>query len=43
MEGGLEGDRGYRLDGWCEGGLGQQRNARQYAKDRKGWRALVHM
>ena len=24
-EGGYEGDRG-RLDGWCEGGLGQQRN-----------------
>ena len=21
-----EGDRGYRLDGWCECGLGQQRN-----------------
>ena len=36
-----------RLDGWCEGGLRQQRNdveaARQCAKDRKEWRALVHM
>ena len=36
-----------RLDGWCEGGLRQQRNdggaARQCAKDRKAWRALVHM
>ena len=36
-----------RLDGWCEGGVRQQRNdgeaARQCAKDRKAWRALVHM
>ena len=43
-----------RLDGWCEGGLGQQRNdgggikqineglSRQCAKDRKESRALVH-
>ena len=36
-----------RLDGWCEGGLGQHRNdggaVRQCAKDRKEWRALVYM
>ena len=34
-----------RLAGWCEGGLRQQRNdsACQCAKDRKEWRALVHM
>ena len=37
-----------RLEGWCEGGLGQQRNdggsfARQCAKDRKEWRALAHL
>ena len=36
-----------RLDGWCKGGLGQQMNddgaARQCAKDRKEWRALVHV
>ena len=36
-----------RLDGWCEGGLRQQRNeveaAQQSAKDRKESRALVHM
>ena len=35
------------MDGWCEGGLRQQRNtveaARQCAEDRKEWRALVHM
>ena len=37
-----------RLDGWCEGGLGQQRlrgmkveASKQCAKDRKEWRALV--
>ena len=29
-----------RLDGWCEGGLGQQRIARQCAKDRKERKAL---
>ena len=36
-----------RLDGWCEGGLGQQRNAGggwvAMRKDQKKWRALVHM
>ena len=36
-----------RLDGWCEGGLRQQRNdgggCATCAKDRKEWRALVHM
>ena len=33
-----------RLDGWCEGGLSQQRNdSGGCAKDRKEWRALVHM
>ena len=35
------------MDGACEGALRQQRNdggaARQCAKDRKEWRALVHM
>ena len=32
-----------RLDGWCEGGLRQQRNdVGGCAKDRKDWRALVH-
>ena len=32
-----------RLDGWCEGGLGQQRNdGGGCAKDRKEWTALVH-
>ena len=35
-----------RLDGWCEGGLGATgvtvEAARQCAKDRKEWRALVH-
>ena len=33
-----------RLDEWCEGGLWQQRNdGGGCAKDRKEWRALVHM
>ena len=36
-----------RLDGWCEGGLGQHKMTveagRQCAKDRKECRALVHM
>ena len=36
-----------RLDRWCEGGLRQQRNngggCAECAKDRKEWRALVHM
>ena len=33
-----------RLDGWCEDGLRQQRNdGGDCAKDRKEWRALVHM
>ena len=36
-----------RLDGWCEGGLGQQimtvEAARQCEKYQKEWRALVHM
>ena len=33
-----------RLDGWCEGGLGQQRDdGLGCAKDWKEWRALVHM
>ena len=39
-----------RLDGWCEGialALGNRvmtvEAARQCAKDRKDWRALVHM
>ena len=31
MEGGYKGDRD-RLDGWCEGGLGQQRNERKRKK-----------
>ena len=32
------------LDGWCEGGLGPQRNdGGGCAKDRKEWRVLVHM
>ena len=32
------------LDGWCEGGLGQQRNdGGGCAKDRKEWRAPAHM
>ena len=43
MEGGYEGDQNW-LDGWCEGGLGQQKNnsssVRQCVKD---WKALVHM
>ena len=33
-----------RLDGWCEGGVRQQRNdCGGCVKDRKEWRALVHM
>ena len=33
-----------RLDGWCEGGVRQQRNdGGGCTKDRKEWRALVHM
>ena len=33
-----------RLAGWCEGGLMQQRNDGEgCAKDRKEWRALVHI
>ena len=36
-----------RLDGWCEGGLGNRGKtveaARQCAKDLKEWRALVHL
>ena len=33
-----------RLDGWCEGGLGQQRNDDgACVRDLKEWRALVHM
>ena len=36
-----------RPDGWCEGGLRHRGMtvdaARQCAKDRKAWRALVHM
>ena len=34
-----------RLDGWCEGGLGQQRNdCGGCAKEgKKEWRSLVHM
>ena len=31
-----------RLDGWCEGGMTVE-IAGQCAKDRKEWRALVHM
>ena len=36
------------LDGWCKGGLGQQRSdgggsSTMRAKDRKAWRALVHV
>ena len=42
MGDGYEGDRG--LDGWCEGGLRQQRNdGGGCAKDRKEWRALVRV
>ena len=37
----------FRLDGWCAGGLGNRgmrvKAARQWAKDRKEWRALMHM
>ena len=35
-----------RLDGWCLGGIRQQRNdgvGCATMKDRKEWRALVHM
>ena len=33
-----------RLDEWCEGGVRQQRSdGGGCAKDRKAWRALVHM
>ena len=35
-----------RLDGWCEGGIGQQRNdggGCAPMKEREEWRALVHM
>ena len=36
-----------RLDGWCDGGLGQQgddgRSCARIAKDWIEWRALVHM
>ena len=35
-----------RLDGWCEGGVRQQRNdggGTATMRDRKAWRALVHM
>ena len=33
-----------RLDGWCEGGLGQQKSdGGGCATDRKEWIALVHM
>ena len=36
-----------RLDRWCEGGLGSSgmtvEASRQWAKDRKEWRALRHM
>ena len=36
-----------RLDGWCEGGLGQQRNASggcvSMRESQKEWRAMVHM
>ena len=33
-----------RLDGWCEGGLGQQRNdCEGFAKDRIEWTAPVHI
>ena len=35
-----------RLDGWCEGGLRQQRNdggGCASTEDRKEWRALLHM
>ena len=33
-----------RLDGWCEGGPRQQSNeGGGCTKDRKEWRALVHM
>ena len=32
------------MHGWCECGLGQQRNdGGGCAKDRKQWKALVHM
>ena len=41
------GETEVRLDGWCEGGLGNRgitvEAERQCAKDRKEWRALVHM
>ena len=34
----------FRVDRWCEGGLGQQRDdCLVCAKDRMDWRALVHM
>ena len=42
---GRVGGRQVRLDGWCEGGTRGMtvEAARQCAKDRKAWRALVHM
>ena len=39
-------ETGVRLDGWCEGGLKQQRTdgggCATMRKDRKKWRVLVH-
>ena len=33
-----------RLDGWCQGGLGEQTDdGGQYEKDRKEWKAQVKM
>ena len=35
-----------KLDGWCEGGVGEQRNDGgdcMTMKDRKEWRALVYI
>ena len=47
MEGGYPRETEVRLDGWCEGGLGQQRNdgggCASMRKDRTEWRVLVHM
>ena len=36
----------FRLDGWCEGGLGQQRDdvgGCATVRERSEWTALVHM
>ena len=40
------GETEVRLDGWCEGGLGQQRNdggGSTSMRKKSNWRALVHV